>query len=92
MTEDHAITIALGCVTWLAKTDDQLSHFLGASGMFLNTLTDQLETPEVLAAVLDFILMEDAWVLEAAASCAVAPEQIFQARQHLPGGDVPNWT
>jgi hypothetical protein len=46
--------------------DDLVEVFLGSSGASLDDLRARAAEPEFLASVLDFILMDDAWVLECA--------------------------
>lgn len=69
-----------------------MRNFLGATGMTEQDLRQSLEEPEFLAAVLDFIVMDDQWVLSCANFAGIAPETLIQARQALPGGNLPHWT
>ena len=48
--------------------------------------------PVFLGSVLDFILMDDAWVIEFSEAAGIAPEKLGRARQALPGGEAVNWT
>jgi hypothetical protein len=89
---DFAETLALEALGWIAAQEDLLGVFLGASGAGQHDLRARVQDPEFLAAVLDFLLMEDGWVLNFAASRARRPEDVLRARQALPGGDLPNWT
>lgn len=84
--------MALRAVEFLAGSEDLLGVFLGSTGQDRDALAVQLAEPEFQAAVLDFLLMDDAWVLDFAAFAEVSPEQVLQARAALPGGGVPHWT
>ncbi len=92
LSPDQAEVLAIKALGWLAGQDDLLATFLDASGAAIDDLRTRVTDPAFLAAVLDFILMDDAWVLGFAAHAAIPPEQILRARAGLPGGDLPHWT
>lgn len=77
---------------WICCTDDLLSVFLGSTGLSVETLRRDIDTPEVLAAVLDFLLMDDAWVRRFSAENGFPPQAVMEARQALPGGASWHWT
>ena len=43
-------------------------------------------------AVLDFLMMDDAWVVAFCDEVAVPYDRLMQARAALPGGEQVNWT
>ena len=92
MQAEAAETVALRALGWLAAEEDLLGVFLGSSGASVDDIRDRAGDPEFLGAVLDFILMDDAWVLGFAEANDLHPDTVFAARQALPGGDLPNWT
>lgn len=92
MQQESAETHALSALAWLASEDDIFPVFLGASGASESDLRARASDAEFLASVLDFILMDDAWVLACSEAIAVAPDDIVRIRALLPGGDLPNWT
>lgn len=92
ISKDAAAVTALRAMEFLAGSDDLLGVFLGATGLDRDALAQQLAEPEFQAAVLDFLLMDDAWVLDFAAFAELPPETVQQARAALPGGGVPHWT
>ncbi len=92
MDLENATAVALGAISWLASQEDLLPVFLNASGFSAGGLRAGLEDPEVQAAVLDFVLMDDEWVLAAAEHAGRDPYDFGRARQCLPGGAVPHWT
>jgi len=91
-TQESAETFALQALGWLASHDDLLPVFLGATGASVDDLGTQAADPVFLAAVLDFLMMDDAWVIAFCDSVAVPYERIMLARQALPGGEQVNWT
>lgn len=92
MTPQQAETTALLALGWLAGNDELLPVFLGASGADMATLRAQATEPGMLLAVLDFIVMDDAWVLDCAAALDLPPEALARAREALPGGAQTHWT
>lgn len=92
MTSGQAEILALQALGWLASSDDLLGVFLNASGMSEQDLKTRAAEPEVLAAVLDFVLMDDAWVMGVCGDAGLKPDSLLQARAALPGGADPHWT
>ena len=92
MTPHSAEIFALEALTWMAQDKDVLSLFLSASGSSLADLKAQAQSSEFLLAVLDFVLLEDQWVLDCAEACYCDPNMIALARQALPGGAIVHWT
>lgn len=92
VTQDQAEQFALSALAWLAGQEDLIGVFLSSSGLSPDDLRQSADQPETLAAVLDFILMDDRWVLDFAQSRAAAPDMVLRARAALPGGAVPHWT
>ena len=89
---DSAETLALKALGWLAGNDELLPVFLGSTGASESDLREQAADPAFLGSVLDFLTMDDAWLLRFAADSGLAPEAAMQARAGLPGGEAHNWT
>ncbi len=92
MRQDLAETIALRALAWLAEDDDMLRNFCGATGMSPGDLREAAHDPEFLAGVLDFLILDDAWVEAFAGAAGLSADAPIRARSALPGGDVPHWT
>ncbi|MCE8441586.1 DUF3572 domain-containing protein [Rhodovulum sulfidophilum] len=90
--QDFAETVALEALAWLVGDEELLPVFLGATGASAGDLRDRASEPEFLASVLDFLLLDDAWVLRFCASCGRPGEAVMAARASLPGGADPHWT
>ena len=89
---DEAETVALKALAWVLGPSDLAEVFVGATGLAPQDLARRAGEPEVLASVLDFVLMDDAWVLALARTEGLAPEALTRARAALPGGELPHWT
>lgn len=89
---DIADTIALRALSWLVGNEDLLPVFLGASGTAPDDLRNRASDPVFLSSVLDFILMDDAWVVAFCDAEELAYTEPMAARQALPGGAETHWT
>ncbi len=92
MTGPEAERIAAKALAWLAGQPDLTQVFLGATGTGLDDLRNRAGDAEYLAGVLDFLLLDDAWITACACAYGWPPERLAQARAALPGGAVPDWT
>lgn len=87
-----AETLALQALAWLVGNEDLLPVFLGASGASESDLRARAAEPEFLGSVLDFLMMDDAWVIGFCDAQGLAYEAPMQARMSLPGGAQVSWT
>lgn len=92
MNADKAQIIALQALGWLVGNEELCPVFLGASGGSPDDLRDRATEPAFQAAVLDFITMDDSWVMMFCDSVNLAYDQPMRARQCLPGAEQINWT
>lgn len=92
MSRESAETVALQALAWLAASDDLLPVFLGASGAAAEDLRAQAGNAEFLGSVLDFVLMDDAWIIEFCDQAGLSYETPKTARAALPGGQEVSWT
>lgn len=92
MKREPAETLALRALAWLAADDDLLGRFLGASGAAAGDLASGASDPRFLAAVVDFVLTEDALVMAFCDAAGYPYPAPMEARAALPGGEVPHWT
>ena len=90
--QEQAETLALEALAWLAQEEDLLNVFLGSSGLSEADLRMKAGDPNLLAAVLDFVLMDDTWVIKFCDSNSMPYDRITQARAALPGGEQVHWT
>lgn len=92
MQQDSAETIALQALGWLAANEELLPVFLGATGASEADLRARATDPEFLGSVLDFLMMDDAWVVAFCEGQDLAFDIPMRARAALPGGAQVNWT
>ncbi|MEM9967257.1 MAG: DUF3572 domain-containing protein [Pseudomonadota bacterium] len=89
---DFAETLALQALGWLAGQEDLLPAFMAHTGASEGDLKDLAADSVFLAAVLDFLMMEDAWLVAFCDHAGVAYDTVAAARTALPGGDIVHWT
>ncbi len=92
MTPEAAQTIAIKALGWLIGNDELLFVFMGSTGTSVEDLKAGIEDPSLLVSVLDFILVEDRWVLDFCDFAGFDPHKLQSVRQALPGGEMVHWT
>lgn len=89
---DAAETLALDALAWLAGNEDLLPVFMGATGAGAEDLRSRAGEPEFLGSVLDFLMMDDAWVIAFCEARGLPFDTPMRARAALPGGGEVHWT
>ena len=92
MQNEHAQTIAYQALAWLVADDELCPIFLGSTGGSADDLREKATDPAFLAAVLEFITMDDKWVIAFCDSVGLAYDQPLRARYALPGAGEVHWT
>lgn len=92
ITRESAETMALQALAWLAGNEDLLPTFLGATGASEADVRAGASDPVFLGSVLDFLMMDDAWVMQFCDFAQMPYQMPMMARQMLPGGEQVNWT
>lgn len=92
VTREMAEGIGIKALIWLAGNEDLLPVFLGASGASVSDIKSQASDPAFLASLLDFLLMDDAWVMAFCEAEGLKYDTPMRARAALPGGEQVNWT
>lgn len=87
-----AEALAIEVLGWLAAHEDLLPVFLGSTGADAGALGDAASSPGFLGSVLDFLMLDDAWVVEFCDVHGHGYEDPMRARQALPGGQDVSWT
>ncbi len=92
MQRELAETIGLRALAWLAGNEDLLPLFLGSTGASADDMKTRAQEPDFLGSVLDFLMMDDAWVVGFCDQARLGYDEPMRARQALPGGQQINWT
>lgn len=92
MTPEFAETLALKALAWLATHDELAPVFMGASGVSADDMRAGASDPAFLASVLEFVTMDDAWVIAFCDAHGLEYTAPLQARYALPGAEQVHWT
>ena len=92
MDKEIAETRALEVLTWLLSEEDLIQVFMGVTGASQNDLRSNTLNHEFLISILDFVLMDDRWVISCGKFLNIDPSQIQLIRMSLDGGQEVNWT
>lgn len=92
MKSEAAELLGLQALAWLAGQDDLFATFLGSTGATAEQVAEAAGNPAFLGAVLDFLLMDDAWIIAFCDTAGLAYAMPMQARAVLPGGQAMHWT
>ena len=92
MDKELAETRALEVFTWVLSEDDLIQVFMRATGASQNDLRSNTLSHEFLISILDFVLMDDKWVISCSKFLNIDPSQIQLIRMSLNGGQEVNWT
>ena len=85
MTPAAAEIIALKGLTFLANSDGPLDRFMTLTGTGPADLRARAGEPEFLAAVMDFLMSDEALLTNFCENAAIDPRELQMARQALPG-------
>ena len=92
MDREIAETRALEVLTWVLSEDDLIQVFMGSTGASQNDLRSNTLSHEFLLSILDFVLMDDRWVISCSKFLNIDPSQIQLIRISLDGGQEMTWT
>ncbi|MFY0617850.1 MULTISPECIES: DUF3572 domain-containing protein [unclassified Shimia] len=92
VSQDLAETVALKALGWLVTQDEVVSVFLGATGASVDDLRDRASDTDFLGSVLEFLTMDDSWVMAFCDANALAYEMPLQAAHQLLGEARAHWT
>ena len=92
MDKEIAETRALEVLTWVLSEDDLIQVFMGATGASQNDMRSNTLSHQFLISILDFVLMDDRWVISCSKFLNIDPSQIHLIRMSLDGGQEVNWT
>lgn len=92
MKREMAEVLALKALAWLIASEELMPVFMGSTGVSVEELRARAQEPEFLGSVLDFLLINDAWITGFCDAETLGYDAPMRARSALPGGDLPNWT
>lgn len=84
--------MALDALAWLVNNDEVLPVFMGATGASVDDLRARAGEAEFLGSVLEFLTMDDSWVVAFCDSKGVDYQQPLMAAHVLLGSSRMHWT
>jgi hypothetical protein len=85
LTRELAETIALNGLAFLAGREEDIERFLRNSGIDATELRQRASDPDMLRAVLEYILAGDATTTDFCAELGLDPQQLHAANHALSG-------
>jgi Protein of unknown function (DUF3572) len=82
---DRATTLALEALAFLAADSDAFGRFANLTGLDPTSARARAGEPEFLASVLDFLLSDEALLLDFCADGSTDPHRVHLARHALGG-------
>ena len=92
MTPNQAETIAIQALGWLAANDELWPVFLGSTGAGEGDIRARATDPAFLASVLEFVTLDDAWVVAFCDTVGASYDAPLRARFTIPGAEGVEWT
>ena len=82
---DSARSVAVSALAFIAADPDRLSRFLGMTGLGPDNLRTAAEDPAFLGSVLDYLVADEARLVEFATDAGLKPEAVARAHGALCG-------
>lgn len=92
MDRAAAAGLAQEALIWITGQEDLLPVFLNATGSDAASIRAGAQDPDFLASVLDFVMLDDAWVIAFCDAAGHRYAAVGRARAALPGGEAVHWT
>ena len=87
MAQDYAEFVAVKAVEYMAQNIETLGGFLAHAGVGPGELKTAISSPEFLAGVLDYMMMDEGVLMDFAKTMDLAPQDIVKARLCFPGSE-----
>ena len=82
---DSAQSLAVSALAFIATDSDRLSRFLSLTGLGPDNLRKAAANPAFLGSVLDYLIADEALLVEFAADASLKPEAVARAHAVLRG-------
>jgi hypothetical protein len=80
-----AAELAIAALTFIAQAPERLGRFLALSGIGPESLREAAREPDFLLGVLDYVVADEALLVELAGYSAIDPADVARARNVLAG-------
>jgi len=83
ITPERAEILALEALAWLAGRPDDIGRFLAISGLGAADLRQAVGRPDLMGAVLDFLLANEALLVDFCRDASTSAQAVHMARHAL---------
>lgn len=90
-TIEQAQDLATEILLTLVERPEDLSHFMGASGLAPDDLRQIAQRPDIAVFLLDFVVENDERIHEFAQALQLRPQDVMAARTALAGPGSYGW-
>lgn len=90
MREEAATIIALNLLSWLIANPDRLDDFMATSGFEPSELRARAADPDLLAAILEYLMSADDLLLKACADIDITVQDV-KAAHHCLARQAPDY-
>jgi hypothetical protein len=87
ITRDDAEAIAIQALSFMASEPERLGRFLAVTGIGPESIRAAAATPGFLAGILDYLIANEALLLDFTAERGLDPASVVRARDALPGAE-----
>jgi hypothetical protein len=92
MQQESAQLLAIRALAWLALDEELVGQFLNATGASPDDILARAQDADFQGAILDFLLMDDQWIVNFCDAHGLPYTAVQAARAVLPGGEATHWT
>lgn len=92
VSQEVAETVAIKALGWLVTQDEVVSVFMGSTGASVEDLRARAGDSDFLGSVLEFLTMDDAWVVSFCDANDVPYDVPMMAANLLLGESRTHWT
>lgn len=92
LSTESAETLALTALGWLVGNEELLPVFLGSTGVSVEDLRNRAAEADFAVSVLEFLMLDDSWVVAFCDANSVPYDHPAQARAVLTGAADMHWT
>ena len=87
MLAEEAKNLALSAFSYIANDEEHLTRFMSLSGLTGATIRQAASAPGFLPGVLDYVVSDEALLVEVAKDLQIIPERVMEAHLVLSPSD-----
>lgn len=88
MNDENARSLAGRALVYIAQEPDRIGQFLAMTGIGPAEIRSRAQDPAFLAGILDYLLSDEALLIDFAEWAEIDASSVGRSRQFLPGGEA----